>query len=276
MKLPRITIITPTYNQGSYIEQTIQSVLCQGYPNLEYIVMDGGSTDQTIDILRRYEHSLHWISERDRGQSHAINKAMRMASGDIVAFLNSDDLYEPGALQAVGEFFAQNPQAAWLTGKCRIIDPAGNETRRAITSYKNAWLRLNSRAVLMIINYISQPATFWRRELIEQVGLFDEELHYAFDYDYWLRIGQQVRLKVLDQYLSAFRVHPASKGGTAAQIQFDQELVISQRYTSSRLLRRLHHLHKSMILGIYRRLAAVECARQQYSSKVRGGLQGVE
>ena len=114
--LPRISVVTPSYNQGNFVEETIQSVLDQGYPNLEYIVMDGGSTDGTLDILRKYEKRLVWKSERDRGQSDALNKGFRMASGDIFSFINSDDVYEPGALHKVGRFFVDHPQASWLTG----------------------------------------------------------------------------------------------------------------------------------------------------------------
>src|SRR5665811_220931 len=111
--LPRITIITPTLNQGRFIETTIQSVLAQGYPNLEYIIMDGGSTDNTLDILQRYAGQLRWISQKDSGQADALNTALKQASGEVIAYLNSDDQYSPGALLAVGQFFVDHPQAAW-------------------------------------------------------------------------------------------------------------------------------------------------------------------
>src|SRR5665648_525607 len=166
-KLPQITVITPSYNQGDFIDQTIQSVLSQNYPDLQYLVMDGGSTDQTVDILKQYDQQFFWVSERDRGQSDALNKGLRMATGEVVCFLNSDDLYEPGALFQVGKFFADHPEAAWLTGKCRVVDPMGVEIRRPITAYKNFWLRSKSYRALLVLDYISQPATFWRREVIE-------------------------------------------------------------------------------------------------------------
>lgn len=254
--LPKITVITPSFNQVEFIEQTIESVLDQAYPNLEYIVMDGGSTDGTIKVLERYTGRLRWTSERDRGQSHAINKGLRMATGDVVAFLNSDDTYEPEALIKVGTFFAEHPTATWLTGRCRIIDDTSTEVRRAITHYKNLWLRLNSYRILLVLDYVSQPATFWRREVIETVGLFDETLHYAMDYDYSLRVGQVFRLWVLDEYLAAYRIHPSSKAGASAHAQFDVDLEIARRYVTSPLLGHLHALHNTLIVAVYRYLVA--------------------
>jgi glycosyltransferase involved in cell wall biosynthesis len=254
--LPRITVITPSYNQGGYIGQTIESVLGQEYPNLEYIVVDGGSTDETLDVLRQYDGQLAWTSERDRGQSHAINKGLCRATGEIVAFLNSDDLYMPGALSRVGEFFARHPQASWLTGKCRIIDQHSKEIRKAITLYKSFWLRLRSYKALLVLDYVSQPATFWRRRVIDHVGFFDESLNYAMDYDYSLRVGRQFKLWVLNEYLAAFRVHPTSKAGSSANAQMDADLKIAKQHTSSPVFRGLHAVHNAMIVATYRVLMA--------------------
>jgi len=261
--LPRITVITPSFNQGAYIEETINSVLGQDYPELEYIVMDGGSTDETLDILRRYEDHLTWYSEPDRGQSHALNKGFRRATGDVIAFLNSDDRYEPDALPTVGRYFADYPQAAWLAGRCRNIDHHGQEIRKAITAYKNFWLRFGNYHVLQILNYIAQPATFWRRVVYEEVGDFDESLQYAMDYDYWLRVGQSFRLHTTDRYLAQFRIHPTSKTGSSASAQFVSELAIVRRYTRSLPLLAAHRLHSFLIVSVYRLLLRRERARAQ-------------
>ena len=250
--LPKITVITPSYNQSEFIERTITSVLGQGYPHLEYMVMDGGSTDGTVEILRRYAGRLAWSSEKDRGQAHAINKGLEKATGEIVCYLNSDDTLEEGALHRVGSYFPAHPDAQFVTGKCRIVDVHGVETRKAITLYKNLWLRMKSYKLLLVLNYISQPATFWRRDVLTSVGHFDESLHYTMDYDYWLRVGRVCTLHVIDHYLAAFRVHPDSKGGSAAQAQFDSEVAVAMRYVRSGMLIGLHRLHARLILAVYR------------------------
>ena len=169
-ELPQISVITPSYNSGLFIEQTIRSVLAQGYPKLEYIVIDGGSTDGTVDILHKYDGSLTWISEKDRGQSHAINKGFQMATGEVLAYLNADDVYEPGALVKVGNFITRHPQAYWVTGRCRFIDANDKEIRRVAAWYKYFWLLWGSYCALMVLDYVSQPATFWHREVIMQIG----------------------------------------------------------------------------------------------------------
>jgi glycosyltransferase involved in cell wall biosynthesis len=251
---PKITIITPTLNQADFINETIQSVLNQGYPNIEYIIVDGGSTDGTKEILESYDGRIRWISEKDRGQSDAINKGLRMASGQVIAFLNSDDLYEPGALLDVGAFFAKNPDAFWLTGWCRVIDPQGVEIRKLITLYKKFWLLLHRYEILIVMDYISQPATFWRKEVIEKVGVFNENLHYAMDYDYFLRVGKYFKLWVRPRYLASYRIHPNSKAGSSAHAQFDSTFKIAQSHSNMKLLIWLHSWHNRMIVFFYRRL----------------------
>ena len=260
--LPKISIITPTYNQACFLEDAIQSVLDQNYPSLEYLVFDGGSTDGTVQILKKYERHLQWVSRKDAGQSDALNQGFRQASGDVLAFLNSDDLYEPGALQKVGDFFALRPSAHWVTGKCRVIDSGGQEIRKAVTAYKNLWLRLKSYRILLVLDYISQPATFWRRSVIEKVGLFDESLHFSMDYDYSLRVGQHFKLWFIDTYLASYRIHPGAKSGLV-QEHFDTDLMIANRYATSKTVRTLHALHNKMIVKLYERWQ--EGGRQEVS-----------
>jgi GT2 family glycosyltransferase len=175
----------------------------------------------------------------------------------VVAYLNSDDLYQPGALLKVGEFFALHPEAAWISGRCRIVDQSGQEVRKGMTLLKNFWLRLGSFTVLQVLDYISQPATFWRREVLEKVGFFDENLRYAMDYDYSLRLGDHYKLWTMDDYLASFRVHPASKGGSSASDQFDEDLEVAKRHVSSPILISLHSLSNQIVVLLYRILEVI-------------------
>lgn len=251
--LPKISLITPTLNQGKFIRDAIQSVLSQNYPNLEYIVIDGGSTDHTVDILKSYGNKLIWISEKDKGQSDAINKGLKMATGEVISYLNSDDYLQPGVLTKIGAFFAGNTQAFWVTGKCYTVDDKGREARKLITLYKNIFLKyLRNRNIFYIVQFISQPSTFWRRSVLDKIGLFDTGLSYDMDYDYWLRIWQKYRLYFLDDYLSSYRVHRASKAVLSPETQFQVEFDIIRRYTDSNVILSLHKLHSLLALLIYR------------------------
>ena len=264
--LPRISVITPSLNQGAYIERTIRSVLSQGYPDLEFIVVDGGSTDNTVSILRRYGNSLLWISEKDEGQSHAINKGMRMATGDIIAYLNSDDIYEPGALTKVAAAFAEDASVMWLTGRCRIVDQNGCETRRAITAYKNFLLGHFSYAMLLVTNPISQPATFWRRAVVDEIGFFNVDEHLVMDYEYWLRIGGKYPLQILGDYLACFRVHASAKTQSTGFGNFRREYEVSRRFTSSPLLHTLHYFNYLAIVAAYKTMGLASRPGRRVSS----------
>ncbi len=241
--LPRISVITPSFNQGRYIERTIKSVLGQGYPKLEYLIIDGGSSDETLEILKRYEKQLTWISEKDSGQSDAINKGMRMATGDILAYLNSDDIYEPGALTSVAARFMAEPSVIWLTGRCRIIDENDREVRSVITKYKNVLLDHYHYKLLQIANPVSQPATFWKKEVVKEIGLFDPGESLVMDYDYWLRIGKRYDPAIVDENLAAFRVHPKSKTSINRFRVIQQECAVSRKYSGSAFINVLHYLH---------------------------------
>jgi glycosyltransferase involved in cell wall biosynthesis len=228
----------------------------QGYPNLEYLVLDGGSTDETLDILGGYQEKLRFTSERDRGQSHAINKGLRLATGEVINYLNSDDVLEPGALWKVGRFFAAHPQACWLAGRCRIIGPQGQEVRRLITTYKNFWLSFRSYRVLQVLDFISQPATFWRRQVFKKVGPFDESLHYALDYDFSLRVGQHYRLWTTSQYLASFRIQPGSKSSLKLEIHFAEEYAVLKRYLEAPFYLGAHALHNKFIVSVYKLISS--------------------
>jgi glycosyltransferase involved in cell wall biosynthesis len=234
---PSFTIITPSFNQSGFIARTIESVLAQrGDFTVEHSVIDGGSTDGTLDILRGYGDRIRWVSEPDRGQVDAVNKGFRRATGDIVGWLNSDDVYEPGALQKVADAFACAPEATWCFGLCRVIDEHDGEVRRGVTAYKNSWIRRYSAENLLVCDFISQPAVFLKRDIFEELGVLDESLDWAFDYEYWLRIAQRYKPVIIDEYVAAFRWHPTSKTSNLFYKAEWASLRVAKRYARGRRL----------------------------------------
>lgn len=252
MPLPTISVITPSYNQGQFIGQTVESVLNQHYHMLEYIVIDGASTDNTLSVLQPYANQLRLISELDRGQTDALNKGLQMATGEIVCWLNSDDYFLPGTLRAVGEFFTRHSDSCWLTGDCEIVNETGRTIQQPIRQYKRLLRQLSPAAYLGLTNAICQPATFWRRSVHTELGYLDESLRYTMDYDWWLRLSGLQRPAVLSQTLTAFRIHGASKGGSQFEKQFAEDYQTLCRHEPSRILRGLHQAHNKLITGVYK------------------------
>ncbi|MCX7883179.1 MAG: glycosyltransferase [Brevinematales bacterium] len=249
----KFSIIIPSYNQGHFIRQTVESVLAQEGVEKEIFVIDGGSTDGTVDILRSYGEKIQWVSEKDRGQTEAINKGLRKATGDIVAYLNSDDYYLPGALSKVKEVFLSRPRTMWVTGDGIIVDANGKRIQKSISLYKTFWRTVGFPWSLYVMNCIIQPSTFWKREVLERVGFFDENKHYTMDYDYWLRLLKKgYKPVVLQEKLSAFRIHGESKGGARFEAQFAEDYDTLCQYCSSRWFRLLHRMHNQLIVGVYR------------------------
>ena len=251
MDWPKISIVTPTLNQGRFIQQTINSVLNQNYPNLEYIVMDGGSSDDTLEILRSYGKKLRWISDKDKGQADAINTGMELTSGEILAFINSDDYYLPGVFDLVARKFSLT-QCQWLTGDYRIVDKNGNDIQALTILYKRFWRNFSSATLLSVLNYIIQPSTFWSRDLWKRTGSFDVSLKFVMDYDLWMRAIKINLPHIITQPLSAFRIHGSSKGGSLFQNQFDEELHVLKRYDQTPFIFRTHQFHNFLIKSIYK------------------------
>lgn len=206
--LPRITIITPSFNQARFLSQCIDSVLDQNYPNLQYLVLDGGSTDATLDILRSYRDRIVWKSENDRGQADAVNKGLRAAEGEIIGWLNSDDYYLPECFARALECFQQHPNAMMIYGRALMVDDEGDTIRE----YPTFDLQ---RDDLRRKCYICQPAVFVRRSVLEQIGLLNQRLDVCLDYDWWLRIGRKHGIAFCNHILAASRHYDATK--TAAR-----------------------------------------------------------
>jgi glycosyltransferase involved in cell wall biosynthesis len=207
---PTISIVTPSYNQGSYLEKTILSVLNQEYPNIEYIVIDGGSKDNSLDIIKKYEkHLKYWVSEPDRGQSHAINKGFSHATGDLLTWLNSDDCYMRGALWTLATMAITNPEASAFVGAGRVIDETGN-----ILCYKEPPQPITMETLYRWSNggFFMQPSSIFRRTAWELVGPLDENVHIAFDVDLWLRMAKAgCRFVSSDSLLSTALRHKNAK-----------------------------------------------------------------
>jgi glycosyltransferase involved in cell wall biosynthesis len=227
--LPSITVITPSFNAAATIQATLDSVRAQGYPKLEHVVVDGGSTDGTVELLQSAP-GIRYVSEPDRGLAHALNKGIAMASGEVIGELNADDVYEAGALQAVAEAFRVHPETAWLTGYCRIVDSEGREIRRAITEYKNAFLRRYSLGLYLTHNFISAPATFFRRSALEEAGGFDERYRISVDYDLQLRIARRHDPLILRRYLASFRMVEGTLSMSGFQTQFREHAEQARRH----------------------------------------------
>jgi GT2 family glycosyltransferase len=209
MQKPRISVVTPSYNQGEFIEQTIQSVLDQNYSNLEYVIIDGGSTDNSIDIIRKYErHLAFWVSEADRGAADAIAKGFGRITGSIMAYLNSDDVYMPGALNAAAERFSGS-NADLVYGNAQWIDSQGS------TIGERRQTPFNASGYLYGGFDLQQPTTFWKREIYQKVGGMDPSFHFTFDTDLFFRfIAAGARFSHIRQLMAGFRIHPTSKSST--------------------------------------------------------------
>jgi glycosyltransferase involved in cell wall biosynthesis len=250
---PKLSIVTPSYNQAAFIAETIESVLSQaGEFEIEYFVMDGGSTDGSVEIIKSYADrvatgkwqvqcvgvSMSWVSQRDNGQSDAINQGLRQATGNILGYINSDDLYHPGAFAHVADEFASHPEADFVYGDGDVIDAVGNVqwewlsrpyNHSVMTSYHFLWDDFT--------NYIMQQATFWRRNVVGKIGYFDETFHYALDVEYWIRAGHNgLKLHHTPHKLGKFRLIPGTKSLSSPTVFWEDYLEIYRRYRGSRAL----------------------------------------
>jgi glycosyltransferase involved in cell wall biosynthesis len=222
---PRISIVTPSYNQGQFLEETIRSVLLQGYPDLEYIIMDGGSTDGSVEIIRKYERWLaHWVSEKDAGQSAAINSGLARATGGILAYLNSDDYYLPGALAAAAE--ALPVERGWCAADILFLDETTGERKPMHAVIPRNWIALIARRR----GWLPQSSTFWTAALWRECGPFDPQMYFSFDWDLYCKFLLKDCLPVYcPKPLSVARRHAAAKSTLAAERMHQDDEIIWRR-----------------------------------------------
>jgi glycosyltransferase involved in cell wall biosynthesis len=252
---PKISIVTPSYNQGQFIEETIRSVLLQGYPDLEYVIIDGGSSDNTVEIIRKYEPWLtYWISEKDRGQSHAINKGWKKATGEILAWINSDDTYAPGCFLRVAGAFLSNSSGSVIYGDCNIVDgqglfirPCPAEEFQLENLICNKW-------------FIPQQSTFIRREVVDAVGRLREDLHLVMDWEYWLRIALKKKvIRYIPVQLANFRIWEEAKTSSySVRSALEKFAVLDHYFGQEHVLLQIKRFKKRAYSNVHR-FASVAC-----------------
>lgn len=245
--MPLVSIITPSYNQAAYLEATLRSVLEQDYPRIEYIVVDGGSNDGSVEIIRQYADRLAWwVSEKDRGQAEAINKGFARANGEYIAWLNSDDVYLPGAVSAAVQALQADPNLALVYGDVLAIDSQGRRTNL---------LRYGDWGLdgLLCFNIIGQPGVFMRRAALEKAGGLDLSYHYLLDHHLWLRVAQQGGTRYVAQTWAAARFHPEAKNvAAAAAFGRDAHRIVEWIQTQPALADHYRRLEKRIQAGAYR------------------------
>jgi glycosyltransferase involved in cell wall biosynthesis len=230
----KISIVTPSLNQGKFIEENIQSILNQDYPNFEHIIIDGGSSDGTVDVLKKYPH-VKWISEPDRGQAHALNKGLRMAQGEVIGWLNADDCYFPGTFVSVVRNMDRTLGRCVIMGDVQITDELG----RAIQVVRNTPRKLDQLLRFWHPEYgaFHQPGLFFFKEILDQVGFLDESLYFALDYDLWLRVIQKYDFHRVESTFATYRLHGASKSGRGWDAFKPECERVSKRYVKALLPR---------------------------------------
>jgi glycosyltransferase involved in cell wall biosynthesis len=266
---PRVSIVTPSYNQGQFIEETIRSVLLQGYPDLEYIIIDGGSTDGSVDIIRKYEPWLaYWVSEPDKGQADAINKGWRVATGEIIAYLNSDDIYYPEAIRIAVEFMIQYPEVGMIYGDCNFVDEDGQ------ILLEDRLPEFNVSDFLLRRFIIRQPAVFLRRKVVESIGMLDPNLNYCMDYELWLRIVKKFPIVHISEVLAAAKVHIHAKSIAKNVESAAEAIAVFERFFSQNLPYEILVLRNRVLSKQYLWKAYTHYSRGQIIEAIKSAIIG--
>lgn len=250
------TIVTPTFNAIATIRETLASIAAQDYAGpVEHVVVDGGSTDGTVELLAAEAAAgrLRFVSEPDDGLSDAFNKGVAMATGELVGWLNADDVYEPGALAAVASALEASPGAEWAVGRCGIVGEDGRESRRVVTAYKDFLLRHYSFGLHLTNNFVSSPATFVRRSVLEEIGALDVRFVYSADYDLWLRLGKRGAPAFARAPVARFRMGEGSLSITGFETQFREHAQNARENGEGhRVAVAINQLMSRLIVVVYR------------------------
>ena len=227
---PPVSVITPSYNQGQFLGAAIDSVLAQDYPRIEYLVVDGGSSDSSLDVLRSYDNRVRWISEPDRGQADAINKGVTLTRGELVAWMNADDVYTPGAIGRAVAVLQAHQQAALVYGQAEFMDHRGNAL--GPSSHVRPF---SLDQLIHDLDFVVQPATLFRRDAFLAVGGLDPDLHYCLDYDLWIKLALRYQVQYLPAVLAHARIYPTTKTASGGLKRLDEIEQMIRRYGRSHL-----------------------------------------
>lgn len=257
---PKISIVTPSYNQTQFIEETIRSVLLQGYPNLEYIIIDGGSTDGSLEIIKKYAPRLsYWVSEKDNGQSHAINKGWKRSNGEILSWLNSDDVLAPGALDEVARIWVEDRRYGFISGITERVDGDGKLLGKYFGSEFNLIGTLSTSK-----NCVAQQSTFISRAALEQVGYLDVDLHLSMDWDLWVRIAARFPVKFVPRVWSRIRIWDDTKTSTLLHLSGREHVRIVQKLFKECIDGLPVDLHRKALAAAYGREAVLYHQQADY------------
>lgn len=254
MELPKISVVIPSYNKVKFISQTLDSIVTQDYSNLEVIIQDGGSTDGTLEIIKKYVKKYPTVfkyeSKKDKGQLDAINTGFEKSSGEILTFINADDEYCPGTLNEIAKAYIENPGSLWFAGRGTVINAKGREIAKFATLYKNFLLSLNLRFFLLTTNYLMQPSVFLRRKAYVSFGPFRGTPDFVMEYDLWLRLSQGTMPVVINSCLSRFRLEPSTKSESMTKQLLKEDEKIINKYSSNKLILFLHKLNNLFRIAV--------------------------
>jgi len=249
---PKISVVIPSYNKVKYIGETLASIVNQGYANYEVIIQDGGSSDGTLEVIKKYAskfpRNITWVSHKDKGQLDAVNKGMKRASGDILTYINADDIYLPNAFSEVSNIYLKDSDCLWYAGKSILVDERGRKVDHwlntlVVARYKDFLLRVNRYKFLLVVNYLMQPSMFITRVAFEKYGPFTGVRNFIMEYEMWLKIGKTRMPVVIDKNLACFRMSTTNITSTKYRDLLTEDMKVAKKYTNNLLVLFFHWLN---------------------------------